>query len=195
MSAAITVDELQLVRSNEIGDSYSRTDFDFYERVLRSCQIPVENSTSLPRYQETIDEHVERLFASAGETEFAFGIENDFTNRIRSTVETYGDDAIRALSSYILFSEINDEIAAEALRCLGRLSEPTSYRMRLWLLEKGLFSESPEIRDSASLGLASLDDPEAIPYLLRAIQHEPSEELLQSMKQVLEQLETTARHP
>ena len=65
----------------------------------------------------------------------------------------------------------------------------TTYRERLWLLERGLYSASARARDGAVLGLAFLNDPLAVEPLKAAIKREINPELRQDMEQVLAQLE------
>jgi hypothetical protein len=93
------------------------------------------------------------------------------------------------LSHLILAKDIDEEVASEALRWLGRMEDTKSYSKRLWLLERGLASPSPIIRDGAALGLASLDDRHAIPYLRLAVEREELDELRFNLGQVLDQLE------
>ncbi len=94
------------------------------------------------------------------------------------------------LTRLIAIEQVNAEVASESLRWLGHIEHPKTYDNRLWLLERSLFCSSARVRDGAALGLASLDDPHAIPYLRRAIQRENCIELRKDIKQVLIQLES-----
>ena len=76
---------------------------------------------------------------------------------------------------------------------LGRMNDSITRNRRLWILESGLFSSSARIRDAAGLGLASLDDPHAIPYVRKAIDEERCDELREDLQQILEQLQETAQ--
>jgi hypothetical protein len=64
-----------------------------------------------------------------------------------------------------------------------------SYEFRRWLLERSLTLPLGVVKDGAILGLASMDDKHAIPYLKEATENESSTEIKQDMEQVLEQLE------
>ena len=136
-----------------------------------------------------IDQKIETLFGAAREQVFEDGMESDFSKELISLVKKYGNAAITVLTRLIITEQVNAEVASEALRWLGNIEHPASYRSRLWLLERSLFCSSARVRDGAALGLASLDDPHAIPHLRRAIQRENCNELRKDIEQVLIQLE------
>ena len=96
---------------------------------------------------------------------------------------------IEALAAVVLTEKTSPRVAAEVLRHLGRFVHPPSYRDRLWLLERALKSSSPMSRDGASLGLAHLNDPAAIPYVQKAIDAEPIESLKEDLRQILNGLQ------
>ena len=136
---------------------------------------------------ETIGRRLTVVFSTSDET-FEDGVENTFSTNLLSFVKTHGSDAMEAISNLILSENVKGEVASEALRWLGRVHDPKTYLERRWLLERSLFSSSPKTRDGAALGLASLDDPHAVPYVERAIEGEGVEPLRADMKQVLDQL-------
>jgi hypothetical protein len=137
-----------------------------------------------------IDQKIETLFGAAREQVFEDGMESDFSKELISLVKKYGNAAITILTRLIVTEQVNAEVASEALRWLGHMEHPKTYDNRLWLLEQSLFCSSARVRDGAALGLASLDDSHAIPYLKRAIQQENCTELREDIEQVLIQLES-----
>jgi hypothetical protein len=150
----------------------------------------LDNST-LPQ-PEPIYDRVVSLFSSAQLESFEPGIESNFSKNLTWLIQENWSETIDALASIIEHSQVSDEIGSEALRLLGRVNHFASYGMRFWLLRHFLFSNSPEIRDAASLGLASLDDPDAISDLKTAIDREGVADLRQDLEQVLTQLECTS---
>ena len=141
-----------------------------------------------------VEEALRALFALGREEQFEDGMETDFSRKLMMLVDEYGDEAIAVIDDLINRDErTNSEVASEALRWLGQMDNPLSHHHRLWLLERSLNHSSARVRDGAALGLAFLDDPNAIPYLERAIEKEPIEELRQDLKQILEQLKDTLR--
>jgi HEAT repeat protein len=156
-------------------------------------EVRLENSTAQQEVQKDLNQRVFALFGAAKEQNFEDGMESEFSKGLLELVKECGADTIEALAPLIIEEKVNPEVASEALRWLGQIEHPVSYRARLWLLERGLRCSSARVRDGAALGLAFLDDPHAIPYLQQAIQQEHVSELRADMEQVLAQLESTHR--
>ena len=187
-------------------DSPDRTDREFWANVGRSRYIPqgapwtedprqeelMENSTTQQQRPENIDQTIEALFEAGRDKVFEDGMESEFSKALIFLVKAHGNAAMEVLAYLITYEKVNAEVASEALRWLGRLDHPPSYRYRRWLLERSLLGSSTLVRDGAALGLASLDDPHAIPYLKQAIQQEKLEELRKDLELVRVQLENAA---
>jgi hypothetical protein len=148
-----------------------------------------KTSTKLIETSSELYLEIEAIFWSAREEFFEDGMESDFSKKLCSVVAKYGSDVIEVITLLIVYDKVCPEVASESLRWLGRIDHPESYEFRRWLLEKSLTLPSGIVRDGAIIGLASMDDQHAIPYLQQAIKNEPSTELKQDMEQVLEQLE------
>ena len=136
-----------------------------------------------------ISSEIEALFIAGKEEYFEDGFESDFSRGLISCVQKYGVDAIEAITCFIVYEKVSPEVASEALRWLGEINHPDSYKFRLWLLEHCLSCSSSRVRDGAILGLSYLNNPHAITYLERAIEKEKIIELREDMKQVLAQHE------
>ncbi len=149
----------------------------------------LENSTSQLMDPSDLEEKAIALLISAKEQIFEDGMESDFSRGLVDFIRSYGRAAMEVLIRLLLSDWLNCEVTSEALRIVGRIRHPATYRDRLWLLERGLYSSSARIRDGAALGLAYLDDPIAITPLKSAIERESTPELSQDMQQVLAQLE------
>ncbi|MEH1949985.1 MAG: HEAT repeat domain-containing protein [Nostoc sp.] len=151
----------------------------------------LENSTQHDlnnKCSEIIYSQLETLFIAGKEEYFEDGFESDFSKGLISFVQKYGNDAIEAIACFIVYEKVSSEVASEALRWLGEINHPESYKFRLWLLERSLSCPSSRVRDGAILGLSYLNDPHAITYLEQAIKQEKITELCEDMKQVLAQL-------
>lgn len=166
----------------------TRTEWEVWGNLPQSPRWA--NSTTPRKANQNLKlrQTLRELFAAAKEEVFEDGYESEFSKQLVSLVPRYGDDAMEPIIRLIVNNQVNPEVAAEALRWLGEMEDPVSRPSRLWLLERSLYSSSSRVRDGAILGLASLDDPHAIPYLRRAIEQEPCFELREDMEQVLEQL-------
>jgi hypothetical protein len=126
---------------------------------------------------------------SAKEEVFEDGMESDFSRNLSEFIISFGHLAMETIIPIILSERTNTEVASEAFRILGRLNHKITYRDRLWLLERGLYSASARVRDGAVLGLAFLNDSLAIAPLKSAIERERIPELRKDMEQILTQLE------
>jgi hypothetical protein len=154
---------------------------------------PSDSSTAEPGRPEKIAQQIEALFEAAKEERFEDGMESEFSNELISLVEEHGSAAIHALTNLIISEGVNAEVVSEALRWIGWMDTPLLHHDRLWLLVRSLDHSSARVRDGAVLGIASMDDPDAIPYLRKAIQREGNTELRKDMEQVLVQLENTTQ--
>ncbi len=148
------------------------------------------STTYLPS-SETVGQELRRLFAAACDEIFEDGMESVFSRGLVSLIKRYGNTAVETVTNFIIGKVVNPEVASEALRWLGHIDDPFTYRNRLHLLERSLWHSSARVRDGAILGLASLDDPSAIPYLEKAVEREQIQELRRYMIQVLDQLKNT----
>jgi hypothetical protein len=147
-------------------------------------------STELYEPSDALYSEIETVFRTAKEEFFEDGMETIFSHQIDSLVKKYGFEALEAITCLIVYKRVETEVAGEALRWLGRIEHAESYKYRRWLLERSLSLPSTRVRDGATLGIASMDDKHAIPYLKTAIEHEFCSELKEDMEQVLEQLES-----
>lgn len=177
-------------RFNSISDPSS-----FY----RNYSLNYDNSTSespIPRDSSTLPENISDaynqiipIFNSAIDESFEDGIQSHFSRDLEKMILEHSFRSINALITVLLDPATNEELVSEALRLLPRINQPETYNIRLWLLEQSLKTYSARIRDSAILGLSSLDDSKSISALKEAIQKETCPELRGDMEQVLRQLE------
>jgi len=144
----------------------------------------------IEKLAEGIEREIGALFRAAKEEFFEDSIESDFSKKLGLLIRKYADIAVAVLVPVILTEQVNEEIAHEALRILGRLEHPQTHLDRRALLERSLYCLSPWIRDGAALGLATLKDPHAIRYLKQAIDRERIEELRKDVETILAELES-----
>lgn len=148
-----------------------------------------ESSTAASTIPDFLAKQANVVFTEAKEEIFEDGMESHFSMNLSGFIKAYGHSAMETIIPIILSPQSNAEVIAEALRVIGRLNHKSTYRDRLWLLERSLYSDSIRIRDGAVLGLAFMDDPMAIPPLKSAIEREKLLTLRNDMEQVLAQLE------
>jgi len=148
-----------------------------------------ENSTVQPEHPVRIPRGINTLFEEAREQDFEDGIESEFSYKLGSLIREYDNSAVSEIAHLITNEMVSPEVSAEALLCLGNMDHAPTYSYRLWLLERSLSLSSSRIRDRAALGLASMSNPQAIPYIKEAIGRETCTELREDMGQVLAELE------
>jgi len=139
-----------------------------------------------------ISNKIEKLFISVNIEELEDGNTGCFTDNLSNLIMKY-PMAMSCISQLILNQKINQSVAAETLKHLGYLKHESSYQERLTLLEKALSCSDEDYRDGANLGIASMDDPHAIPFLRKAINKESSILNIKFFSQTLKQLEDTAK--
>lgn len=164
-------------------------------RQVEASTVEDFGQPSSTMIQQELSRHIgntiNRLFELTRELYFEDGMETSFSQELVSLVEKYGNLAMSEIGYLITYARVDDEIASEALRWLGRINDPSTHGWRLWILEKSLSSESPMVRDSAGLGLVSMHDAHAIEYVKKAIKKETIGELRNDLQRALEELEAS----
>ena len=159
-----------------------------------SSNIPLtlpqaETSTELLPASGQLEQQIFSLFHAASD-----GISDDelfkaFSDKLSTLVILYGDAAVETMAPFIIGDKANAEIASAALNCLSHIEGRIAYNYRMWVIERSLQSRSSWIRDAAALGLESMDDPSAIPYIREAHSREQNSELRRYLQSVLEYLQ------
>lgn len=173
----------------------------YYSVILDSSfteqiQPPIDNSantTAEEEKPEALTENLYRIFFEAREEVFEDGMDSVFSRRLVNFMERYSRLGIDILCDLLILERVNAEVSGEALRHVGYLEHTPTRIPRRRLLEHCLFGSSARIRDGAILGIAAIDDPNAIPSVIRAIERETIPELKRDMTAVLEQLRETKK--
>ena len=169
--------------------------------IATSATADIEQSTSAVASttglrSEEVDTEIRDLFRLGRDVLFEDGMENEFSKSLVAVVSRHGHCAIDALFALIFVDgKISEEVAGEALQTLGDMEHPSTYLSRQWLFEQSLTHPSRYVRDGAALGLSSLNNPHAIPYLKRAIEQEDLKELRKDLRKVLTELEGISQWP
>ena len=163
-----------------------------YDNSTSESPIPRDSST-LPQNISDVYNKIILIFSSALDESFEDGMQSHFSKDLEKIILKYSFRSINALITVLLDPATNTELVSEALRLLARIKQPETYNIRLWILEQSLRNYSARIRDGATLGLSSIDDPKSIPALKDAIQREIYTELREDMLTVLSQLENSCK--
>ena len=135
-----------------------------------------------------------RLFADASDEVFEDGMESMFSQKLTGAIDSFGDPAINAIDRLLESNSANAEVAGEILRQLGSVEDRRTHHTRLKTLIRNLWAVDPRIRDAASLGIAALDDPDALGAVQMALDQEQSPHLQRNLRLVVAQLRTTRWH-
>ena len=125
------------------------------------------------------------------EETFHYEMDSKFSTAAHWIVQKYGDESVLKLSRMLKKGQASTEVAQEALLQLGLIEDSATHTTRLAVLEESLKSGLVGLRDAAGLGIASMDDPRALPAPHKALDRETSSRLLYDPHLVVEQLERT----
>lgn len=157
-----------------------------------SIDITADNS-STPRAeikQPSMDS-VKAIFKLGNQFIFEDGVPTEFSRRLITFIQRYKDYAVVLIAAYSERDNANPENVGEALRWIGRMRQPDTHISRFWLLTRSLNHSHAYVRYGAILGLGSMDNPEAIPLVRRAIEAETVRELHADLQGLLSQLLAT----
>lgn len=157
--------------------------------------VPPSEASTLPfffsRPSEPLIPELDWSSCLAGfvDEEIEDGMTASLGEKISNLIQFHGSEAIKRLKELITSNELSPSLASHTLRWLGRIKDSASFDSRLELLCENLRSKSLVIKDGASLGLAALGSPKAIPCLREAIKQEKLPGLRADMEQVLRELQ------
>ena len=153
-----------------------------------------EGDTSQVEDFAAIVEDIRVMLESADHEELEDGVETPLIPSLHRLVTTRGVGAVFELAGLIVAGTVDSVIASWILRWLGRIPHRPTHEARRWLLEKGLYSAVPTVRDGAALGLVSLGDCRSVPALRAAVDREQHYVRLRwNLEQALQQLDEHTR--
>jgi hypothetical protein len=147
-----------------------------------STESRKQDPAALERAQIEAEAEFVRLIQSTDDEAFEAGVENELSLGIERMIQQYGPQGVYAIGSLYLSGTMSPTMLAEALPWLGQVEDDTTHEPIYWFLVYCLRDGHPWVRSSAALGLASMEDSRAAPYLRREARTE-SIRLLQSRLQ------------
>ena len=111
-----------------------------------------------------------------------------FSQRLNLMINYFGLLTLKALNDLLSNKQANIELLSGAMRTVGGNADIETKNLRFRFLIEGLNHTSAIIRDSASLGLCDMEDPQAILYLEEAISREKYDSLRSDYRQIIEDL-------
>lgn len=131
---------------------------------------------------------VKDAFDHARSIQFENGMDNEFRRQLINIISDYEAAGVEAIRDLVDNRSTDPEVASMALRYLGAIDHPATYRQRLFVLLHTLKHRLPIVRDGAVLGLDFLGEPEAINDLASALNNEHDIDVREDMQAVLAQL-------
>lgn len=154
--------------------------------------IPDGNATSKVEINEELEvvlrNSITQTFDAAKDETFHDGFDSQFSESISRFILDFGIAAVLMIEKIMESPSTTLETTEETLRQIGKITDTRTHATRLALLLRELWSPNPRIRDAASLGIAYLDDPSAIPFLRRAVETEQSAWVRTNLALTLEQI-------
>lgn len=141
------------------------------ERRLRKSSV---STATTQRESLEADLELRRTLNSVPDELFEDGVENELSRAIPRLIARFGDAAVQAVARLYLARMVPHDIMSEVLRWLGRVEDEASCDARFWFLIYCLQDDNLTVRSAAALGLASLEDVRAVPYLRREAGAEPT---------------------
>lgn len=166
--------------------------------VAESCTFlegyiqATENSTTQQLPGNDVMRDVRRVLERLAYLDLYDESDDESTETIQNLIYLYGNFGICEIHYLIVNNEVAPEVAEFVLRILGDIDHAETHDYRRWVLEQVLLRcSSPDLRDSANIGLALMDDPKSIESLQSAIDKESSPFLRELLGKTLGQLENT----
>ena len=121
---------------------------------------------------------------------FEDGVHNELSRAIQPLLQQYGQLTVDALSDLYITRLIGPAMISEVLPWLGRteVRDSLDRNSRFWFLVYSLRDSNASVRGEAALGLASLDDKRAIPYLQQAAASESIQLLRRRLRKAADEL-------
>ena len=111
---------------------------------------------------------------------------------IEELLQQYGDSAVEALRRLYLSRGALPLVLSELLAWFGRTDSVSTHLNRFWLLVRCLSDRDPSIRSGAALGLAALEDANAVSYLQSQARTETVSLLRLRLEKVARELDAQA---
>lgn len=158
------------------------------ERLEGVTVLALRENQSLKLDSRELNEKIETMFQAYASEDFEDGTDSEFISELTAIIQAYGSHAVEVIRRIVFEQNLQPHLGFETLRWMGRVSHPESFRSRLFFLESCLGNPSRLMRDGAALGLVSMKDAHAIPYLHEAIAREKIEDLRKDLETALSRL-------
>lgn len=132
-----------------------------------STTLPKQDRLALMRARVEAERELGQLLQLFDDQPLEDSVEVEFSRGLERVTQQYGAESVYALGEMYLSGAVGPIVLSEVLPWLGRVEDSTTHEPRFWFLAYCLRDDHPWVRSRAALGLASMKDSRAIPYLRR----------------------------
>ena len=152
------------------GGKYPMEKGRFWQILDRHCPFSaLEPEGSI---RERLVSEIAALFAAAENESFEDGFDSVLSLELQRLVLQHGEVTLDIVSDLIFEDRAAQDVAREALACLGEMEDQATHTGRRRVLERCLACSSHIARDGAVTGLADLGDSRSVPALEAAAERE-----------------------
>lgn len=137
-----------------------------------STALPRQDPIALKRARVEAERELGQLLHLVDDQALEDSVEVELSSGLESVTQQYGAESVYALGEMYLSGAVTPTVLSEVLPWLGRIEDSITHEPRFWFLTYCLRDEHPWVRSRAALGLASMKDRRAVPYLRREAETE-----------------------
>lgn len=146
-------------------------------------------SAAIAYYEDReLEAHIDTILHIASVERFEDGMVGRTSDWLNRFVSQYAGAGMQQLSARLNSDSMNQAVAADIVRILGRIEHERSHNDRLYMAECLLYSELPLARDAGAVALSDLADERSVPALQRAIEAEAIPSLKADLQASLDEL-------
>ena len=153
--------------------------------------MPCQAATAIYYEDRELESKIESVINLAAEEGFRDGIDSRTSKALNSFIAEHPVNGVQQLTMSLLSPHMNQVVAADIVRSLGRIVHALSHSDRVRTAAQLLFSTSPIARDAGSVTLVDLAEGGtwgSVDALEQAIQAEAIPELKADMQTALDEL-------
>ena len=160
----------------------------FTQHTTPQTAISYESATIAVHEDYDVEAKIDSILRVAADEDFEDGMEGRTSNHLNLFVAEHPIAGVQQLIARLNSRRMNQAVAADIVRILGRMKHGRSHHNRVYMAECLLYSESPVARDAGAIALSDLEDGGSISALQLAIEKESIPALKADMEASLDEL-------
>lgn len=160
----------------------------FTQHTTPQTAISYESATIAVHEDHEVEAKIDSILRVAADEDFEDGMEGRTSNHLNLFVTEDPIAGVQQLIARLNSKRMNQAVAADIARILGRMKHRRSHDNRVYMAECLLYSESPVARDAGAVALCDLEDGGSVSALQSAIEKESIPALKADMEASLDEL-------